>query len=171
MTFAAVPAPILLSIIPRCAGKAQRGGWVGRAGDLVPLCRAARLPITSPLRFRLFRRGALDIIWRGSSALLAGFSGPRPLLTSGTVARTSFVITGSVADPPLRGGRILSGVQERCMHASAEFSATFPSSANFPPSGSRSTVAVSPSAKSPRAPPQRSPSNRPHVGKYVIITL
>ena len=73
--FAAIPAPILLGIIPRCAGKAQRGGRVGWAGDLLPLCRL-RLPFTSPSGlvhgFSPHREGVSALI------LSCGVLGPPP---------------------------------------------------------------------------------------------
>ena len=46
--FAAIPALILLGIIPRCVGKTQRGGRVGWAGGLVPLRSTLPAHISPP---------------------------------------------------------------------------------------------------------------------------
>ena len=78
--FAAFPARILRSFIPRCAGKAQRGGWVGGAGGLLPLVDsphicACLLPPPSGSAVVLSNRtggGALDFFTSSRFALCSG---------------------------------------------------------------------------------------------------
>ena len=106
--FAAIPAPILLGIIPRCAGKAQRGGRVGWAGDLLPL-RKLRLPFTSPSRlvhgFSPHREGASRLI------LSCGVLGPPSPFSFWHfgLARRSALNTASVAGEGTTPRRILCG--------------------------------------------------------------
>ena len=109
--FAAIPARILLSIIPRCVGKTQRGGWVGGAGGLVPLGRLALafyLPPPAPsVAFRRTGGGALDIICMALRPLRLSFrsgSSAVRILVEPQVLFKLFSINRQCGRPPLKGG-------------------------------------------------------------------